>query len=175
MLSEHKSYNQLFDEQEKYYQAMNDSDSITGTLQNGQLFLQSLLNTMSQHNHELHGSLIKIIENSDEQNDREFKARYFMFKVKTKNKMYKTPYDLKSDFYRTVFLKNVSIYRRTSQKLTQIVDSLNTQYQEEVKQDSLTFEYNKKRRIDSLLNSNPHPKYKVSFILPPQYHPWSKE
>ena len=72
MLREHKSYNQLFDEQEKYYQAMNDSDSITGTLQNGQLFLQSLLNTMSQHNHELHGSLIKIIENSDEQNDREF-------------------------------------------------------------------------------------------------------
>ena len=174
LLGEPKLYNQLLDEQEQYYQAMNDSDSITNTLKNGQLFLQSLLNTMSQHNSELNGSLVKIIENTDEQNDREYKARYLMFKVKTKNKMYPNHYALKSDFYRAVFLKNVSVYRRTAKKLTQIVDSLTTQYQDEITKDSLAFEQDKNRRIDSLLNSKPKVKIVPTFALPPQYKLHSK-
>jgi len=172
LLTTHQSYDKLLNEQEKYYQAMNDSNSITTILQNGQLFLQSLLNTMSQHNHELDGRLIKIIDNSDEKNDREFKARYFMFQIKTKNKMYPSRYKLKEDFYHTIFLKNVSVYRRTAKQLTQIVDSLNTQYQEEVKQDSLAFEYNKKRRIDSLLNSKPQPIVLPEFTAHSQYNSW---
>ena len=175
LLSERKPYNQLLYEQEQYYQAMNDSDSITNTLKNGQLFLQSLLNTMSQHNNELNGSLIKILENSDEKNDREYKARYFMFKIKTKNKIYQNRYDLKSDFYRVIFLKNTSVYRRTAQTLTQIVDSLTTQYQEKVTQDSLAFVQNKNHSIDSLLNSKPQTNYKTTFTLPPQYRVKSKE
>ncbi len=175
LLTTHQSYDKLLNEQEKYYQAMNESDSISTTLQNGQLFLQSLLNTMSQHNHELNGKLIKIIENSDEKNDREFKARYFMFQIKTKNKMYSSPYKLKEDFYYSIFLKNVSIYRRTAKQLTQIVDSLNAQYKEEIKQDSLTFEHNKNRRIDSLLNSKPKLNLKPIFTIPPQYNSWNKE
>lgn len=175
LLSEHKPYNQLLDEQEQYYQAMNDSDSITNTLKNGQLFLQSLLNTMSQHNHELNGNLIKILENSDEKNDREYKARHFMFKIKTQNKIYQNRYDLKSDFYRVIFLKNVSVYRRTAKQLTQIVDSLSTQHQQEVTQDSIAFEQNKNHRIDSLLNSKPQTNHKTTFTLPPQYRVKSNE
>ena len=129
---------------------------------------------MSQHNSELNGSLVKIIENTDEQNDREYKARYLMFKVKTKNKMYPNHYALKSDFYRAVFLKNVSVYRRTAKKLTQIVDSLTTQYQDEITKDSLAFEQDKNRRIDSLLNSKPKVKIVPTFALPPQYKLHSK-
>lgn len=174
LLTTHQSYDKLLDEQEKYYQAMNDSDSITTTLQNGQLFLQSLLNTMRQHNNELNGKLTKIIENSDEQNDREFRARYFMFQIKTKHKMYPSRYKLKEDFYHTIFLKNVSIYRRTAKQLTQIVDSLDTQYKEGINQDSLTFEYNKNRRIDSLLNSTPKPITLPYFTIPLRNNFWSK-
>ena len=174
LLTTHQSYDKLLDEQEKYYQAMNDSDSITTTLQNGQLFLQSLLNTMRQHNNELNGKLTKIIENSDEQNDREFRARYFMFQIKTKHKMYTSRYKLKEDFYHTIFLKNVSIYRRTAKQLTQIVDSLDTQYKEGINQDSLTFEYNKNRRIDSLLNSTPKPITLPYFTIPLRNNFWSK-
>ncbi|MBQ8436658.1 MAG: hypothetical protein IJX20_03305 [Alphaproteobacteria bacterium] len=172
LLTTHQSYDKLLNEQEKYYQAMNDSNSITTILQNGQLFLQSLLNTMSQHNHELDGRLIKIIDNSDEKNDREFKARYFMFQIKTKNKMYPSRYKLKEDFYHTIFLKNVSVYRRTAKQLTQIVDSLDAQYKDEIKQDSLAFEYNKKQRIDSLLNSKPQPIVLPKFTTHSQYNSW---
>ena len=174
LLGEPQSYDKFLDEQEKYYQAMNDSTDIENTLKNGQLFLQSLLNTMSQHNNELNGNLIKIIDNSDEKNDREYKARHFMFKIKTKNKIYQNRYDLKSDFYRVIFLKNVSVYRRTAKQLTQIVDSLNTQHQQEVTQDSLTFEHDKNRRIDSLLNSKPKINTKPNFALSPQYNAWYK-
>ena len=42
-------YNKQLDEQEKFFKAMNESDSIIHTLQNGQQLLQSLLNTMIQH------------------------------------------------------------------------------------------------------------------------------
>jgi len=174
LLGEPQSYDKFLDEQEKYYQAMNDSTDIENTLKNGQLFLQSLLNTMSQHNNELNGNLIKIIDNSDEKNDREYKARHFMFKIKTKNKIYQNRYDLKSDFYRVIFLKNVSVYRRTAKQLTQIVDSLSTQHQQEVTQDSLTFEHDKNRRIDSLLNSKPKINTKPNFALSPQYNAWYK-
>ncbi len=156
-------YNKQLDEQEKFFNAMNNSDSILHTLQNGQQFLQSLLNTMIQHNHSMGGNLSRIINNTEEENEREFKARALMFKVKTKNQIYKNQYELNRDFYRIVFLKNTSVYKRTARMLTQIVDSLSNQYQEEIKQDSLAFEDTKNRRIDSLFNTHPKPNYTIPF------------
>ena len=163
-------YNKQLDEQEKFFKAMNESDSIIHTLQNGQQLLQSLLNTMIQHNHYMGGSLSRIIDNTEEENDREFKARSLMFKVKTKNKIYQNQHELNRDFYRIIFLKNTSVYKRTANMLTQIVDSLTNKYKEEIKQDSLAFEENKNRQIDSLLNSTPKTNYTIPFSSPMNWY-----
>ena len=68
--------------------AFHNSDSIPAILENGQLFLQSLLNTMKQQNHAMGMSLSRNLNNTEEENEREFKARYFMFQIKTKNKIF---------------------------------------------------------------------------------------
>lgn len=130
-----------------------ESDSIENILENGQNFLNLALNVMRLHNRSIGNSLIRILDNSDEQNDREYKARYFMFKVKGKNKVYASKYDLMADYYRLMFIKNVSEYKKTTKYMNSIVDSLTNEYNIQRENDSIAFEIDKNNKIDSLFNS----------------------
>ena len=148
-----KKSNKLLDEELEAFEKFKQSDSIPLILENGKIFLNSMLNIMKYHNRSVGNSLVRILDNSEETNDREFKARYLMFKVKGKNKMYKSKYDMTADYYRLIFIRNVSQYKRTARYINRIVDSLTNEYNIKRTNDSIAFEVNKNRKIDSLLNT----------------------
>lgn len=154
----------LLNIQQQHIDDFQQSDNVVDILANGKLFLESTLNLMSKHNKAMGGSLVRVLKNSEEVNNREFNARYFMFKMKTKHKMYFDKSSLTSDFYRLTFLKNVSIYKRMEKYLTRIVDSLSLQHRKEEIRDSMLFERNKNREIDSIISAKPKP-VKVGFDL----------
>ena len=153
------NHNVLLDREIFLFEEFKKSDSIPMILENGQAFLNSLIDVMKFQNKSLNGGLSRIINNSPEENDREFRARYFMFNVKAKNKMYDSKWALTADYYRTIFIKNVSAYKRTSKYLTGIVDSLSNIYNIERENDSIKFEIDKKQKLDSILNSPIKQKY----------------
>ena len=117
-----KHSNDLLDKELEAFDKFNDSDSIDLILENGQVFLNLLVDIMKFHNRSVNNNLTRILENSDEVIDREFKARYFMFGVKAKNQIYPTKYDMTADYYRILFLKNVLMYRKTAKYINSIVD-----------------------------------------------------
>ena len=128
---------------------------------------------MSKHNHAMGGSLARAIKNSDAENERELKARYLMFEMKTKHKMYFNRHDLSVDFYRIVFLKNLSLYKQTAKFMTSLTDSLENNYLKKVQQDSLLFEREKRRQIDSIIKEKPRiPLLKYNFAdqMPAPFH-----
>ena len=147
-----KHSNDLLDKELEAFDKFNDSDSIDLILENGQVFLNLLVDIMKFHNRSVNNNLTRILENSDEVIDREFKARYFMFGVKAKNQIYPTKYDMTADYYRILFLKNVLMYRKTAKYINSIVDSLTNVYNAEKERDSIEFEIKKNKKIDSLLN-----------------------
>ncbi len=147
-----KHSNDLLDKELEAFDKFKDSDSIDLILENGQVFLNSLVDIMKFHNRSVNNNLTRILENSDEVIDREFKARYFMFGVKAKNQIYPTKYDMTADYYRILFLKNVLMYRKTAKYINSIVDSLTNVYNAEKERDSIEFEIKKNKKIDSLLN-----------------------
>ena len=147
-----KRSNDLLDKELEAFDKFKDSDSIDLILENGQVFLNSLVDIMKFHNRSVNNNLTRILENSDEVIDREFKARYFMFGVKAKNQIYPTKYDMTADYYRILFLKNVLMYRKTAKYINSIVDSLTNVYNAEKERDSIEFEIKKNKKIDSLLN-----------------------
>ncbi|MBR5598450.1 MAG: hypothetical protein IKW39_00250 [Alphaproteobacteria bacterium] len=155
-------HNTLFDKQMNDFEKFSNSDTITDILKNGQIFLNSTLELMAHQNKALGNSLTRILNNSDEENDREFKARYFMFKVKTKNQMYSNSYNLMSDYYKAIFLKNTTVYKRTASYLNNIVDSLSLEYEQSIEKDSVEFERKKNQKLDSILNNPPKEK-NISF------------
>ena len=89
--------------------------------------------------------------------------------------MYENRHSLNADFYRLVFLKNVSVYRRTANMLTQIVDSLDNQYKKEIKQDSIAFENDKSRHIDSILSSKPKNNYIKPYPFSTLFPQWNHD
>lgn len=147
-----KHSNDLLDKELETFDKFKNSDSIDLILENGQVFLNSLVDIMKFHNRSVNNNLTRILENSDEVIDREFKARYFMFGVKAKNQIYPTKYDMTADYYRILFLKNVLMYRKTAKYINSIVDSLTNVYNAEKERDSIEFEIKKNKKIDSLLN-----------------------
>ena len=89
-----------------------------------------------------------------------------MFKVKGKNKVYASKYDLMADYYRLMFIKNVSEYKKTTKYMNSIVDSLTNEYNLQRENDSIAFEIDKNNKIDSLFNS---PK-KNEFLKPYEFN-----
>lgn len=154
-LKEHLHDSELFLQQQNAAQAFENSDSLSQTLKNGNLYLRSTLNIMTKHNRAMGGSLVRALENSDEQNEREFKIRYMMFTLKTKNKMYFNQHDLTTDFYKALFLKNLALYKKTEFYLTSLTDSLEAVHRLSVARDSVAFEKDKRHKIDSILNAKP--------------------
>ena len=154
-------------------EAFQNSDSVPDILENGSRFMQATLDMMSKHNHAMGGSLARAIKNSDAENERELKARYLMFEMKTKHKMYFNRHDLSVDFYRIVFLKNLSLYKQTAKFMTSLTDSLENNYLKKVQQDSLLFEREKRRQIDSIIKEKPRiPLLKYNFAdqMPTPFH-----
>ena len=156
------SGNELFDKQLDTLDKFNKSDSVFCILQNGKAFLDATLEIMHHQNKFFNGNLSRFLRNSDEENDREFKARYFMFNIKAKNKMYSTPSDLTADYYKTLFIKNTSIYKRTAGYMNNLIDSLCFEYEEKIFSDSIKFENDRRKKIDSLLN-NPIKHKEITF------------
>ncbi len=145
----------LFNLQQQALSDFEASDSLPEILQNGNRYLKATLDIMSKQNHAMGGSLTRVLENSDEVNEREFKARYLMFDLKAKNKIYTNKHDLTTDFYKVIFIKNVLLYKQTARYLTRLTDSLQTEYCLEAKRDSALFEHKKRQQIDSLLHAKP--------------------
>lgn len=168
----------LFNAREKALRDFNASTSVEDILENGNRFLKVTLDMMTKHNHAMGGTLARALRQSDEQNEREFQARFVMFELKTKHKMYSSRHDLTVDFYKAVFLKNLSQYKRVAAALTSLSDSIDNAYKRDVFCDSVRFEKEKQHKIDSILNAEPPfelPYFEEDFRLPPAFVPQGKE